>query len=371
MGMNIQTIRLHHMQMTLKNPFVTSMGTFQDKQFFVVEAIDVNGYSGFGETVAFTLPWYTGETFQTTAHILKDVLIPMLSGINVTHPEEIATVFRQVKRNQMAKAGLEGAIWDLYAKQQQITLAQALGGEKRTIEVGVSLGIDTAFDMTLEKIETHLQDGYRRVKVKIKPGHDVEIVREIRRHFPDLPFMVDANGAYDVSDIDHLRQLDKYDLLMIEQPFAEEKLHDHTLLQQKLETPICLDESIHSYEDAAMAIALGSCQIINIKIGRVGGLTEAKRIHDLCQNNGMKVWCGGMLEAGIGRAHNIAISTLSGFVFPGDTSASSRYFAQDIITPEVTVENGLIHVPDGSGIGFELNHEVLKEYTREVQTFSC
>lgn len=368
--MNLQTFRLHHVQMALNDPFVTSMGTFQDKEFFLVEAIDTEGRRGFGETVAFTLPWYTEETFQTTAHILADVLIPLLQGKTMIHPEEIAVLFRQVKRNHMAKAGLEGAIWDLYAKQQQVPLAQALGGDKKTIEVGVSLGIDPSPEMTLEKIEQYLQDGYRRVKVKIKPGHDLHILQEIRRHFPDIPLMADANGAYQLSDMDHLRQLDACGLLMLEQPFAEEKLHDHAILQAEMDTPICLDESIHTYEDAAMAIALGSCKIINIKIGRVGGLTAAKQMHDLCQEHGMEVWCGGMLEAGVGRAHNIAISTLSGFAYPGDTSASSRYFAQDIITPEVTVENGLIHVPDGAGIGFDLNDDVVSKYTKEVRTFS-
>jgi O-succinylbenzoate synthase len=269
----------------------------------------------------------------------------------------------------MAKAALEGGVWDLYAKREGLSLSQALGGEKRSIEVGVSIGIQGSMDQLLEVIQKNVDQGYKRVKLKIKPGHDVEVIKEVRRHFPALPLMVDGNSAYTLADTDHLKKLDEFDLMMIEQPMAHDDIFDHAKLQAGLKTPICLDESIHSFDDVRHAVAFGSCKVINVKIGRVGGLSEAKRIHDFCFSKGVPIWCGGMLEAGVGRAHNIALTTLPGFTLPGDTAASSNYWEKDIIEPEVTVENGLIHVPDSPGIGYSLNHEAIAHYQIDEQTF--
>lgn len=242
-------------------------------------------------------------------------------------------------------------------------MAKALGGTKDTIDVGISIGIQRTVDELLGQIDQYVNQGYKRIKVKIQPGWDVEVLREVRKHFPSIPLMADANSAYTLRDIDRLAALDEFNLTMIEQPLSHDDIIDHAELAAQLRTPICLDESIHSAEDTRKAIKLGSCRVINIKIGRVGGLTEAKKIHDLCQLHNIPVWCGGMLESGIGRTHNIAMTTLSNFVLPGDTAASSRYWKEDIIDPEVTVENGVITVPTGAGIGYEPNRDRIRDRT--------
>lgn len=270
----------------------------------------------------------------------------------------------------MAKSALEGAVWDLYAKKSEITLAQALGGEKSEIEVGISLGIQDTVQQLISLIDRYVSEGYKRIKVKIKPGWDVEVIKEIRHQFPDIPLMADANSAYSLKDLERLKALDDFNLMMIEQPLAHDDIIDHAQLQSNLKTPICLDESIHSVEDARKAIKLGSCKIINIKIGRVGGLTQAKKIHDLCFKHNIPVWCGGMLESGIGRAHNIAITTLPNFSLPGDTAASSRYWKEDIIEPEVTVDTGLITVPASPGIGFKVNRKKIDGITLFSKSYS-
>ncbi|GLC89460.1 o-succinylbenzoate synthase [Lysinibacillus piscis] len=361
--MKLTEIVVRHIKMPMKAPFTTSFGTIADKELLVIEAKDQSGIIGWGEAVAFTAPWYTEETLKTTWHMLEDFLIPMLCQRDINHPDEVSALFAPIRRNCMAKASIEGAVWDIYAQQTKQSLAQALGGAKRQIEVGVSVGIQPTIEQLLTLLKQHIQHGYKRVKVKIKPGQDVELVRAIRTAFPKLPLMVDANSAYTLADIEVLKQLDDFDLLMIEQPLAVDDIVDHAKLQRQLQTPICLDESITSYDDARRAIELGSCGIINIKIGRVGGLTEAKRIHDLCQTHHIPVWCGGMLEAGIGRAHNIALTALANFTLPGDTAGSSHYWYEDIITPEVTVENGYIAVPQSVGIGYTVNRETVERFT--------
>lgn len=366
----ITEIKLHRLKMMLNDPFTTSFGTFQEKEFFIIEMIDADGNSGFGESVAFTSPWYSEETVETNLHMMKDFLIPIIKNNEITHPDEVTKLFAPIRRNNMAKAALEGAVWDLYAKRKNISLAEALGGEKTEIDVGISLGIEPTVNDLLTKIESYVQEGYKRIKLKIKPGYDVEMIREVRKHFPHISLMADANSAYSLDDIEHLRELDEFDLMMIEQPLAHDDIVDHATLQAAIQTPVCLDESIHSLEDARKAIELGSCKIINIKIGRVGGLTEAKKIHDLAKENGIDVWCGGMLEAGVGRAHNIALTTLSQFVLPGDTAGSSRYWKEDIIEPEVMVKNGVIEVPKKPGIGYQVNKEILAKYTVETKLFS-
>lgn len=368
--MIIKEVTLRHVKMKMKAPFTTSFGTFQDKEFLLLEAKDDNGMSGWGESVAFHSPWYNEETLKTNWHMLEDFIIPSLLNKEVEQPEEVSEILSYIRKNNMAKSTIEGAAWDLFAKRKGITLAAALGGEKTEIEVGISIGIQNTIDDLLQLVDEYVNDGYKRMKIKIKPGWDVEVMREVRKHFPHIPLMADANSAYRLKDIDRLKALDEFDLMMIEQPLASDDIVDHAQLQKKISTPICLDESIHSYEDARKAIELGSCKIINIKIGRVGGLTESKRIHGLCQQHDIPVWCGGMLESGVGRAHNIALTTLANFVMPGDTASSSRYWEQDIIEPEVVVKNGMITIPDKPGIGYEPNREIIQQFTAYEKSYS-
>jgi O-succinylbenzoate synthase len=366
----IKHIVLRHMKMQLLSPFTTSLGTEYDKDFVLVEIRSKNGISGWAESVAAIDPYYKEETVHTNWSMMNDFLIPLLLEKPLEHPDDVHKRFAHIRGNYMAKAALEGAVWDLYAKQQGISLAKALGGEKQQIDVGISIGIQDTIPELLRLVSGYIQEGYKRIKVKIQPGWDIEPLAAIRQQFPDVPLMADANTAYTLQDIDHLKQLDAFHLTMIEQPLEHDDIVDHAALQQHIQTPICLDESIHSVEDARKAVQLGSCKIINIKIGRVGGLTEAKKIHDFCESNGIPVWCGGMLESGIGRAHNIAITTLSNFILPGDTAASSRYWKQDIIDPEVTVKNGIITIPEKAGIGYEPNAERIQEYTLYSKTYT-
>ena len=361
--MKITEITIRHLTMHLKNPFTTSFGTFKDKEFLLIETIDEKGTVGFGECVAFETPWYTEETVKTCWHMLEDFLIPLVLNKEISHPDEVSEIFKSIRKNNMAKSAIEGAFWDIYAQQTNQTLAQALGGNKKKIEVGISIGIQETVEKQLAVIDQAIKNGYKRIKVKIKPGWDLELIRIIREHFPKVQLMADANSAYTLNDIELFKQLDQYNLMMIEQPLATDDIIDHAKLQKQITTPICLDESITSLEDARKAIELGSCGVINIKIGRVGGLTEAKKIHDLCEANGIPVWCGGMLEAGIGRAHNIALTSLSNFVLPGDTAGSNHYWEEDIITPEVVAQDGYIAVPQTSGIGYKPNRDAIQKFT--------
>ncbi|WP_343752405.1 o-succinylbenzoate synthase [Lentibacillus halophilus] len=367
--MPMNQVRLRRLRMMLNHPFTTSFGSLQEKEFFITEVLDDNGGRGFGESVAFTSPWYSEETVETNHHVIKDFLIDLLRENTINHPDDVTDVFKPIKGHPMAKSALEGAVWDLYAKQKDIPLAEALGGTKQNIEVGVSIGIKPNKNDLLQTIDHHIREGYKRIKIKIKPGWDYEVLKDVRKHFPDIPIMADANSAYTLEDIDHLKKLDELNLMMIEQPLAHDDIVDHAQLQASLTTPICLDESIHSLADTRKAVELESCEIINIKIGRVGGLTEAKRIHNYCREQGIQVWCGGMLEAGVGRAHNIALTTLPQFVLPGDTAGSSLYWNQDIITPEVTVSNGMITVPDKPGIGYFIDDDALESFSVSVETF--
>lgn len=368
--MKIQDITIRQLKMKMKTPFTTSFGTFYDKEFLLLEVTDELGNKGWGESVAFDAPWYNEETYKTNWIILEDFLIPLVKGKEINHPDEINELLAPIRKNNMAKSTLEGAVWDLYAKRKNQTLASALGGDKKQIEVGISIGIQISVDELLALIDEYVKDGYKRIKVKIKPGWDVDVIRAIRERFPDVPLMADANSAYRLEDVELLKQLDEFNLTMIEQPLASDDIIDHATLQKQLKTPICLDESIHSLEDARKAIELGSCGIINIKIGRVGGLTESKKIHDYCNSKDIPVWCGGMLESGIGRAHNVALTTLSNFIMPGDTAGSERYWDQDIIKPEVTVKQGYINVPEEPGIGYEPNLELIEKFTVKKKEYS-
>lgn len=361
--MNIVKATLHITEMPLVTPFAASYGTYTKRESIVIELEDEDGRTGFGEVVTFSEPWYTEETVKTALHMLEDFLLPALFGQEIHHPSDLIRIFSHIKRNRMAKAGAEGAVWDLYAQRQKKSLAAVLGGSQEEIEVGVVIGLDTTVNM-LRRIESYKAEGYKRFKVKIKPENDYKLLSEIRKEFPHIPLMADANSAYTPLDIGKLKQLDEFQLMMIEQPLADDDFLDHAMLQKQMETPICLDESIHSLEDVRVAITLGSCRVVNIKPGRVGGLTESIRIHDYCQEHGIPVWCGGMVEMGISRAQNVALASLANFTIPGDISASNRHWEQDIILPEVTLQNGRVIVPKGTGLGYNVNRERLKHITK-------
>ncbi len=340
--------------MQLLAPFETSFGREDVRRVLIVEA-QGGGISGFAECCALSGPFYNEETVGTCWHMLRDFLAPVVLGREFQHPSEVDGWFAPIRRNHIARAALESAVWDLHAQAVGEPLWRSLGGDRTRIDVGVSVGIHPDLASLCRTVEGFIRDGYRKVKIKIKPGKDVEVIRELRRQFGDVPMMADANSAYTLADIDTLRRLDEFGLMMIEQPLGHDDIIDHASLQKALRTPICLDESIHHAEDARRAIAIGACRIINIKIARVGGLAPAKALHDVCLAAGVPVWCGGMLETGIGRAHNIAITTLPGFTLPGDTSGSHRYWAEDIIDPPVTMEpDGTILVPQSPGRGYEV-----------------
>ncbi|WP_232699960.1 o-succinylbenzoate synthase [Brevibacillus daliensis] len=370
--MNIERVELKRLHIPFKASFEASFGRMSKRDLVLVSVYSSDGKVGYGESTSMAFPWYNEETTDTVWYMLEQFLIPKLLTAEITSPEEVAELFAPIRRNNMAKAALEGAVWDLYCKQKNISLAKGLGGEKEKIDVGVSIGIEPTVDLLLEKVEGFIQEGYKKIKIKVKPGFDVEPMREIRKQFGyDVPLMADANSAYTLHDLATLKELDQFNLIMIEQPLAHDDIIDHAKLQKELQTPICLDESIHSVEDARKAIELGSCKIINIKVGRVGGLTESKRIHDLCKAKNIPVWCGGMFETGVGRAHNIAITSLSNFTIPGDTSASNRYWIEDIVEPEVAlIEPGMLAVPTGAGIGYEIKEDSVKKFLVHQKSYS-
>lgn len=369
---HIKKINLHLLEMEMVTPFVTSFGHVRKREFIIVEMIDQEGRTGWGECVAFTSPWYTEETQKTCYHMMKEFFIPLLLKTPIAHPDDVFHLFAFAKRNNMAKAALEGAIWDLYAQKTEQSLSKALGGTREQIDTGISIGLQKTNKDLLASIEKALDIGYKRIKIKIDRKYDTELLDVIREQYPELPLMIDANSSYTLADLDHLKTFDNYNLMMIEQPLGDDDIYEHMQLQSQLKTPICLDESIHSLENAKNAIKIGSCKVINIKPGRVGGLSEAVRIHDYCLKHQIPVWCGGMLESGIGRAQNIALASLPGFSIPGDISASSRYWAEDIIKPEVVTENGMINVTlDKAGIGYEVDRKRLEKFsTNTVKSFT-
>ncbi|MED4401305.1 o-succinylbenzoate synthase [Metabacillus fastidiosus] len=366
--MKIKNVILHHISLKLKEPFRASNGIVYDRESILVEVIDHDGMSGWGEVVAFTSPWYTEETIQTCFHMLKDFIIPLLLNKTVSHPNELPSIFQLIKRNNMAKASIEGAVWDLYAKKNRMSLSKTLGGTRAEIDCGVVIGIGPLQQM-IDQIHKYNEDGYKRFKVKISPSNAVKILEGIRTIFPHIPLMADANSSYSLKDIKLLKELDNYNLLMIEQPLASDDIIHHAKAQDILKTPICLDESIVTSEDVRHAIELGSCKVINIKAGRVGGLTEAKKIHDICMEHQIPVWCGGMIETGISRAHNIALASLGNFTIPGDISSSSKYWYEDVLMQQIKVEHGKIKVPDGIGMGYEVNREIIKKLLVSISSF--
>jgi O-succinylbenzoate synthase len=350
--MRLHALTLREIHLKLVSPFETSMDRVTERRVILAEA-QVDGVSGWGECTAGETPYYCPEDTDTAWHILKNYLWPRLKGREIASAADIWPLLEQVRGHNMAKATVETAIWDAEAKLRNIPLWKLIGGERQEIPCGVSIGIKDSLDELVDTVKKELAAGYQRIKIKIKPGKDLAPVQRLRQDFPRIKLMVDANSAYRKDDWPLLKQLDAFYLMMIEQPLGWDDLFGHVEVQKNLQTPICLDECIHTYEQAEAAIALGACKIINVKLGRVGGLLQAKRIHDLCQQHAIPVWCGGMLESGIGRAQNIAMSTLPNFSLPGDVTASQRYWHEDVITPEVTVTpQGTIRVPQSPGIGF-------------------
>lgn len=328
--------------MDLKVPFVTSIGSVSERNFMIVEAIDESDTIGFGECVAFETPWYTPETQDTCLKALHQ-LIPEILGVEIHHPDEVFELFSFLDGNHMAKASIDGAIWEIYAKLNGVTLREALGGDScRDIFVGISIGLQKNDTDLFTAISDAVAVGYKRIKLKVEIDKDYETLEKVRDWFPDIPLMIDANGAYSVNDMDRIRRLDKFNLMMIEQPFNMDEWASHIELQSSINTPICLDESIDSFEACVKAVKSAACKIITIKAGRVGGLSQAKKIHGYCYERGIPVWCGGMLESAIGRLQNIALASLPGFTIAGDISASSRYWEKDVISPGVTVVDGKV-----------------------------
>jgi O-succinylbenzoate synthase len=349
--MRIERIELRLLRLPLVHFFETSFHRSYDRTFMLV-IVDGEGERGYGESVADDNPYYAYETNDTAWHVITEFLAPRVLGVSFDHPREIFPALKAVRGHNMAKAGLEMAAWDLYARQQSVPLSTVLGGTRTSIASGVSIGIQDSLDQLAAKVETELAAGYRRVKIKIKPGWDLEAVETIRERFGDIPLMVDANAAYTLEDASHLARLDAFDLMMIEQPLDYDDIGDHARLQERLTTPICLDESIKTVRAGRDALDAGACRIINIKPGRLGGHAESIRLHDLCAERGVPVWHGGMLESGIGRAHNIHLSSLPDFSLPGDVAASRRYYAPDLIEPPIEVSrDGTIPVPTAPGIG--------------------
>lgn len=368
--MRIDRVELIHIKMDLVSPFVTSMGTEYNEEHIIVRA-DADGITGWGESVAEGTPFYSYETVTTAWHILRDFLAPSILGKELSGIDDAIALYERVRGHMMAKAGLEAALWDLFAKAKGISLSNMLGGIRKKVDVGVSIGIQPSEKALIKKVEVYLGEGYKRIKIKIAPGNDIRFVEVLRKEFPGLLLQVDANSAYSLDDINLFKKMDKYDLLLIEQPLGYEDIFDHSKLQRELKTPVCLDESIHSLDDTRAAIELGSCRIINIKPGRVGGFTESVKIHDYCASMKVPVWHGGMLESGIGRAGNVALASLSDFTLPGDISASKRYYKEDIVEPEFIVNSdGTMNVPTKPGIGVEVNMKMLKQVTVRSEVFS-
>jgi O-succinylbenzoate synthase len=370
--MNIRTIELREIRLRLVHFFETSFGRTVERRIMLVRVVDSDGAEGWGECTAGEGPFYSEEWIDSAWEVTRLFLARMVLGQEVEGAGAVGGLMRRARGNRMAKASVETACWDLEAKRLGVPLWRHLGGVRPEIPCGVSIGIQDTPEQLLEKIEKELAAGYQRIKIKIKPGWDREIVEAVRARFPEVPLMVDANSAYTLADAPLFRALDEFGLMMIEQPLAYDDREDHAKLQRQLRTPVCLDESVRSAEDARKAIELGACRIVNVKLGRVGGHAEAARVESVCRAANVPVWCGGMLESGIGRAHNIAMATLRGFTLPGDVSASARYWAEDVIEPPVTVmPRGTIVAPDRPGIGFEIKRDLIEALTVRTETLTA
>lgn len=373
--MIIEQIDLYHISQELVSPFVTSFGRQVERQCLIL-ALHADGLTGWGECVANGSPGYSYETTATAWHILTEFLIPAVLGRDLGEPEQVGRWIRSVCGHPLAKAAIDQAAWDITAQRDGISFAEKLAepypeGPRERVKVGVSIGIQPEVSATLSVITKHLNQGYQRIKLKIRPGHDLDLAREARRAFPDTAIMLDANSAYHLEDAPLFQAMDDLDLLMVEQPLGYEDIYDHSRLRPLIKTPLCLDESIHSTDHARYALAIGACDIINIKPARVGGWTEARALHDLCRAHQMPVWCGGMLETGIGRAAQLALASLPGFTLPGDISATERYYVEDIARPDfvLNAEDSTLCVPEGPGLGVEVDLDRLLARTLRQDHF--
>ena len=368
--MKIEAVHLRELRMRLKAPFETSFGVTQDRRIPLVEVV-ADGISGWGEITTIETPSYNSETTDTAWHIVSDFIAPAVVGRTLSSAAELPDLLVGIRGHCMAKAGVENALWDIEAQQKRVPLWKLLGGTRSEIACGVSLGIRENPQSLVQKVEQELGCGYQRIKLKIKPGKDLEYVAAVRASFPAILLSVDANSAYRLEDADHLRRFDDFHLLMMEQPLEWDDIHSHARLQSQMKTAICLDECISTEKHAIGAIESGACKIINLKLGRVGGHNSARKVHNACYERNVPVWCGGMLESGIGRAHNIAMSTLPGFTLPGDVSASSRYWIEDIIEPEVMVSaQGTISAPTAHGLGFVPKKQLIEKLTVRKRSWS-
>ena len=360
--MRIEAIELSEIELTLKAPFETSFGSMAKRRLILVKVL-AEGIYGWGEASPLNDPDYNYESTDTAWLILTKYLIPRVLGKTLEHPSDVIPLYASVRGHFFAKSGLENAIWDAFARAEGVPLARFLGGVRDRIDVGVSIGIQKTPEDLVRVVDGFVRQGYKRMKIKIKPGRDLQDLRAVRRAFPDVPVMADANSAYTLQDISTFQALDDLNLMMYEQPLGWDDIVDHAHLQAAVQTPVCLDESIHTPDDARKALELGACRIINIKVGRVGGHQGAKEIHDLMRAHQLPVWCGGMFECGVGRAHNIHLTALPGYTLPGDTSASDRYYPEDVVDePAVLNSDGTLSVPTRPGIGVEVLPERLKKY---------
>jgi o-succinylbenzoate synthase len=366
----IDRIELRQLALPMSQGFETSFGRTTSKDFLLV-TVSADGVTGYGECVADPHPYYLPETNGTVQHVLRDFLVPLALAVDLEGPRAVAPLFAPVRGHEMAKAALEMAVWDLEARRQGRPLYALLGGRGGRVAAGVSIGLQPGEEALVDAVAREVEAGYQRIKIKIKPGHDRELVEAVRKRFPALPLMVDANNAYTLADAPLFAELDRAGLTMIEQPLAWDDLVDHAVLQRSLATPLCLDESIRSAAHARHALDLGACRIVNVKVGRLGGFGEALALHDHCVGRGVPVWCGGMVESGIGRLANVHLQTLPGFTLPGDTSAGARYFEEDLVDPPVTVSpDGWIDVPEGPGIGHRIVESRVERATRHREVWT-
>ena len=366
--LKIEAITLRELQMPLVHFFETSFGRTYSRRILLL-TVHCDGIDGWGECVAGEDPYYSSEWIESAWPTIKKYLAPAVLGKTLSSGGESVSLLARVRGHRMAKAAVENALWDAEAKQKNQPLWKLLGGTRREIECGVSIGIQDSVEQLLDKVETEAAAGYRRIKLKVKPGWDLQVLERVRTRWPEMVLSCDANSAYQLDDLEHLRKFDRFKLLMLEQPLWNDDIFEHARLQKQLRTPICLDESIRHARDAAIAAETGACRIMNIKVGRVGGFTEAKKVHDVCQGHNIPVWCGGMLESGIGRSHNVALSTLENFRLPGDVSSSKRYWKEDIIEPEVAVSpQGTILISEEPGTGYHVREDLIEKLTVRKET---
>ncbi|SFJ39276.1 O-succinylbenzoate synthase [Halobacillus dabanensis] len=366
--MRVKKITLRKVQLPLKSPFITHQINLENRPLIIVEAMDEVGLVGYGEVTAFPTPFYTYETIETAWYVLGELIVPRVLENELVYPTGFVNLTNDIQGHQMAKAGLEGALWDLYAKEKGLSLSSVLGGKRQVVPAGAVISLTNHWESDIKNLK---KDGYQRYKLKVRKGREAEAISAVQHFDPSLPVMIDANGQYDEKDMDHLIALDTYGLMMIEQPFKAGDFYLHKQLQLEMKTPLCLDESVMSVHDAIQAVQLQSCRIINVKISRVGGMTAAKKIHDYCLEYNIPVWCGGMVESGISKAHNLALASLPNFTIAGDLSSSTRYFEKDLISPGISMNRGEINVPDAPGIGVDVDREYLEAVTHQMSVFSC